>query len=158
MTSHNSLAKQGKRKRGFRRRGQSSFEHVMMIAIAMLVLIPVIYMFYSYSKSSTAEIRDASIMNVGRKIINNAESIYYLGEPSRTTLEDSFPDGISNITILGNSTLDVYELVFTLDMNNSLVLSSDVPINGTFDDASVSQGIKNILIESKGSYVNITIK
>jgi len=140
-----------------RRYGQVSMEHIMMVAIAMLTIIPVIYIFYSYSKSSTDDIRDARLMSTGRNILNNAESIYYLGLPSRVTLEETFPDGVKNMTIISDPILNIYELVFTIEQNNSLVLDSKVPINGSFDPVDFSQGIKNILIESEGSYVNISI-
>ncbi len=139
------------------RKGQVSLEHLIMVAIAMLTLLPVIYLFYNYSKESTSEVNFASVNNLGNKIINRAESVYYLGEPSKLTLEENMPLAVQNIAILQDSINNIYELVFTLDGNETAVFSSDVPISGDFTDTSVSQGTKTITIESLGSYVNITI-
>ncbi len=137
--------------------GQVSMEYIMMVAVALLTIVPVVYIFYSYSKSSTNDIMFNRVTSIGRNIVYQSESIYYLGEPSRVTLEETMPEGVETLDILTSSEDNIYELVFTLVNNNTIVISSKVPIDGNFDNSSYSAGIKNILIESKGSYVNISI-
>ena len=90
------------------------------------------------------------MQKISKKIVDAAESTYYLGEPSKTSLKTYFPNKIQNITI-GNR-----ELVFFIKTKNGLdeiVILSQVDINGTL---SVSSGIHHIDVESKGSYVLIS--
>jgi hypothetical protein len=43
---------------------------------------------------------------VGNKIVDNAETVYYMGPPARITLDESFPDRITNIVITGLNDID----------------------------------------------------
>ena len=136
---------------------QASMEHIMVIAIAFVIILPLVYLFYSYSQSSAENINIARINALGRTIVNSAESIYYLGEPSKITLRESIPEGISKMNITSNFVEGINELTFTLNGGTDVSFSSNVNINGTFSEEQYSPGIKEITIESKGYYVNISI-
>ncbi|HII71552.1 TPA: hypothetical protein HA265_02245 [Candidatus Woesearchaeota archaeon] len=106
--------------------------------------------FYTYADRTEDEIVSNQIQKIGYKVGDAAESMYYLGEPSRTKIRIYLPKNILNITV-GNN-----ELVFnvrTKDGLDQVVVYTPVPIQGTLDPHS---GYHNINIRSRGSYVEIT--
>ncbi len=148
-------------------KGQFAVEHLMVIGIGILLIIPVVNMLYSYSSHQTDELGMAQISNIGNQIIDSSETIYYLGQPSRITLEENFPDQINEIKILGNR-----ELVFYVgSKNSSYPFLSNVRIDGIFygdletycNDTSVqgacySPGIKKIMILAGDDNASIIFK
>ena len=70
---------------------QSALEYLMIIGLTFGIIIPTVYLFYSYSKESNIQIVDSQINSIGRNIINSAESIYYSGKNSKTILEFNMP-------------------------------------------------------------------
>jgi len=139
-------------------KSQSSVEYLMIIGIALFVFVPLAYVFYSYSQGTTEGIALSRITNIGNTIVNTAESVYYLGEPTRITIEESMPEGIKNLTIAYDPSDDVSELVFLLEDLSEMPFISGIWLNGTFDSRAFTPGLKSIAIASKGDYVQITIE
>lgn len=138
-------------------KAQASMEHVMIVGVALVTILPMVYLFYSYSQSSVEGINLARLNKFGRSLVNNAESVYYLGAPTRITIEESMPDGIRNMTIKSDDLLGIYELIFTLNDGSDIAYSSNVNISGSFNEDDFSVGLKNIIIESRGTYVLINV-
>ncbi|MEM4755665.1 MAG: hypothetical protein QW594_00875 [Candidatus Woesearchaeota archaeon] len=109
-------------------KAQFALEHLLVVGIGLLVLVPGIYFFYSNSLSQTNELQHAQLYHLGNTMKNEAESLYVLGPPSKSTLIVSFPEGIENISIN-----DQEELIFTLKNDlGQMVFLVDVPINGIY--------------------------
>ncbi len=132
---------------------QSAIEYLMIIAFTFAIIIPTIYLFFSYSRESTAQLSDFQINSIGRNIITTAESIYYSGEHSKTVLEFNMPENVYNMSILGNR-----ELVFGLETGNGrsdLVFFSAVNLTSNNCDSFAcylsplaSRGVNKLKIES----------
>ena len=129
----------------------------MITGIALFILIPIIFVFYSYSQGTTWGISTSRINNIGNSIVTSAESVYYLGEPSRITIRETMPRGIKNLTILYDPDEHNSELVFLLEDRSEMPFSSNVNITGKFNQSDFTEGMKEIEIESKGNYVLISI-
>ena len=129
----------------------------MIVAVALLTILPMVYLFYSYSQNSAEGINLARLNKFSRSLINNAESVYYLGEANRITIEESMPDYVKNMTIKSDETEHIYELIFILGDDSEVAFSSNVNITGNFNEADFSEGVKNIIMESMGNYVLINI-
>ena len=137
------------------RSGQSSMEYLLVVALTFVIIVPTTYLFYSYSKESSTELSDAKITQLGRSIIDAAESIYYSGEGSKTVLELNMPDNIESAIII-----DGRELVFNIKTGfgvSEIVFFSSVTITTTPSDCNGnicnlpelgSPGLKKIKIES----------
>lgn len=156
-------------------KAQSALEYLMIVAIVFMIIIPTVYLFYSYSKESTEQITYPQINEIGINIMNNAESVYYSGEHSKIVIDVSMPDRITDVYILYNR-----ELVFNISTElgtNEMVFFSNVDIISNPDSCTpsgcssccsicdkcdlsdiLSSGIKKIKIESvnQGKQVNIT--
>ncbi len=148
------------------RKAQASMEYLLVAGLIMLVILPSIYIFYSYSHRSNQEIAQSQVNRFGTQIIDAAEEIYYLGGPSKTTLDLTMPNGVRNMEIWCNQ-----ELIFFLADGSELGFKSKVNIttNITSDDASgrrcynftkedYSPGLKNVIVEANGDNVLIRVK
>jgi uncharacterized protein YvpB len=125
-------------------------EFLIVFGFATAMLLPLIIIFFIQSNETKDTLNSAQIANIGTKIIDKAESIYYLGEPSRTTLKVVFPEGIESITINNR------EITFNFrNYENTLQeisLTSLVNITGNLSHRS---GLHYIVIEAKGGSVSM---
>ncbi|MBU1767822.1 MAG: hypothetical protein KJ648_06960, partial [Candidatus Omnitrophica bacterium] len=82
------------------KKAQISTEYMFIIGLAMAILIPGSVIFYQYTQTSNEQSIAAQINQIGKTIINNAETIYVVGKNSWTTLQISFPETIVDAYIL----------------------------------------------------------
>ena len=139
------LSKQDKNKA----KAQSSLEYLLVIALTFIIIIPTAYLFYSYSKESTGQIKDSQITKIGTTIVDGAKFIFYSGDGSKTELELNVPDNVNSVSIF-----DERELVFNIrtDFGSSdIVFFSNVPIKKADDDRFkklAESGLKKVKIEA----------
>ncbi len=145
-------------------RAQASMEYLMVAGLVLLVILPSIYLFYRYSHSSEKEIAKSQIDNMGKKIIDAAEDVYYLGGQSKTTLDLTIPKGVKNMEIWCNQNLvflteDGSEISFSSRVN----ITSDEYLGGPkvcygFNQSSYSPGSKKVILSAKGDNVLIEVR
>ena len=112
-------------------------EYLLIVALTFVLVVPSSYLFYNYSRDSSQELVDAQITNIGRTIINSAESLFYSGQGSKTTLEVNVPDNVASSVII-----DGKELVFNVTTpfgTSEIVFFSS--INLTTDGANCNGNI-----------------
>lgn len=135
-------------------KAQSSLEYLLVVALTFAIIVPTTYLFYNYSKESSQEINDAQVTKLGRSIVDAAESIFYSGQGSKTTIELIIPDSIQSVVII-----DGREIVFNMTTSfgvSEIVFFSSVNLtaNGSCN-ANVcnvpglsSSGLKKVKIEA----------
>lgn len=153
------------------KKSQYATEYLLIVGIGLIILIPSIALFYNYSMGQSDEAIISRVNSIGRSIVSNAETVFYMGEPSRRTIEHEFPNKIYNISILSED--DYYELRFTVgDRRNIFPFPSNVPIDGPFyrnrtglmcnetavNGACYSSGKKNVVLEARDDSVRIIIR
>ncbi|MBI2547735.1 hypothetical protein HYW21_00120 [Candidatus Woesearchaeota archaeon] len=132
------------------RKAQVSMEYLTLMGFTLLLLIPIIYIFSLQSAESSEDVGVAQTSAIGDKIIEAADQVYYLGEPSKTTLKAYFPDAIENVTIVSNA------LVFTLETRagiSDMVKISRINLTGSLSPVS---GFHEIVIQATENGVTIT--
>jgi hypothetical protein len=132
-------------------RAQVSVEYMLVTAIIMMMVLPAAYLFYSYSQRSTEQISDSQLEKLGNEIINNAERVYYMGDPARITIQGRLPDKIQGIDASIDWDKGVNELVFVRQAGgkqSEYVYVSAVNINGSFFERDLSRGVKKIHLEA----------
>jgi hypothetical protein len=99
------------------KRGQASFEYLMVTAFLLMLMVPSIYLLYEHSTGAQTEISLMKVKDIGDKIQSGVESVYYLGEPAKTTLIVNFPEKIKDIRIARGGTIPnyIYELQFIME-------------------------------------------
>lgn len=133
-----------------KKKAQVAMEYMILVGFLMVITIPLILVYNTQYRGTSQQIISNQASQIGQKIVDAAESIYYLGQPSKTTLKIYMPEKIENISV-GN-----YEITFFILARGGLsevVKLSDVPINGTLPSTA---GMHYITIQSVGSYVNIS--
>ena len=143
-----------------KKRAQAAVEYLLVGAMVTLVIIPTMYIFYAYSQASNEEIRQSQLNKVGTDIVDVAEQVYYLGEPSKVTIDEAMPEGVIGIEVWDNK-----EVVFFLADGSEITFKSKVDITtskacigrcySNFTERFHSPGLKSIIIEAKEDHVFI---
>ncbi|MBR9692208.1 hypothetical protein GOV06_05485 [Candidatus Woesearchaeota archaeon] len=128
-------------------KAQVSMEYLIIVGFVAAITIPLIVIFNTHSAEMNENIISNQADHIASKIIDAAESVYYLGEYSKITFRINMPTKINAITIGDN---EVVFFVKKLNGVDEVVKYSPVPINGSI---SSSSGIYNIVVESKGDHV-----
>jgi len=131
-------------------RAQVAMEYLIIIGFVAIITLPLVIIFQTHSRETTNEISSTQIYQISKKIADGAETVYYLGEPSRITLKTYFPENINSISIGSN------EIVFFMKQGekvDEIVTYTPINVSG---NVSVHQGVHYINVESKGGYVWIS--
>ena len=131
-------------------KSQVSVEYLLIMGFAALMILPLFLIYYSYSSDSSESVATSQALQIARKVVDNSESVYYLGKPSQTTLKLNFPDGIQS-TNLSN-----YEVVFKIKIRQGvaeIVQVSNVNISGSLP---ITPGIHIVTVTAQDNYVQIS--
>ena len=139
-------------------KAQSAMETIILATVLLLMTVPAAFLIISVAKSSQHEIRQGQISKIGNDIISTSEKVYYQGTPSKITLEEAFPEGITNISTSSHGSFNELLFIMELDSKHSEIsFPSKVKLEGNFG-SGFSRGIKKVIIEAADGYVRISIK
>ncbi len=110
------------------RKAQVAVETLMVLGIIMLLLLPATYLFFNFINTSSQQILNAQLNQVGKTIIGNAEMLYYYGRGASILVEFHVPHQVISIKIEENTELETpyYSLVFFLNTDREKVFVSPV--------------------------------
>ena len=132
------------------KKSQVSVEYMMIIGFVAIITIPLIIIYHTFTQDSSDEINLVQIQQIAKKIVDAAESVYYLGEPSQTTLRVNIPNNIIR------ANLSNYELVFTMKTKAGkadIVQSSAVNLTGSLP---TNKSTYKITVKAKSDYVEVS--
>ncbi|MFH2020350.1 MAG: hypothetical protein ABIJ34_02985 [archaeon] len=131
------------------KRGQISVEFITVFGFIFLMTIPMVLIFFNQLGSVRDSLAQNQLRNLAIKLADKAESIYYLGEPSKTMIKAYFPEHIKFINISRNEIL--FGIVDSNGIINEIYSVSQVDVTG---DLSTDSGLHYIIIEaSQGTAV-----
>ena len=131
----------------FSKKGQISIEYMSIVGIVTFLVIALFALSQYYVGEVKTTVNSNQADQIAKLIVENAEIVYYHGEPSKVTLNVQMPKGIEEIDIYEN------EISFTLtrgDRTIDIFYPSSVPMQGNI---STTQGARSITIEASGGYV-----
>lgn len=131
-------------------KAQVGVEYLMVFGFALIITLPVIYYFFIYSEGPATEANTQQALLVARRVVDNAEVVYSLGEGTRTTLRAYVPNTVISSMVTNN------EVVFRVAGSagtSDVVYPCSVNINGTLPN---STGVYYIHFEAFEDYVNIS--
>lgn len=137
------------------RKGQISVEHLFMVVLALLIIVPGTSLFYTYSKNSNHEMISNQITRIGDEIIKNAEIVYFLGDDSRMQLTLNFPRAMRGIALYGGELTINYT---SYSGHNEAVFFPSVPITGVNSNDITTYfhtGTVHLILENQDSVVKI---
>ena len=134
------------------KKSQVSQEYLIIVGFVAVLTIPLLLVYYTYSTETSDRIRAEQIGHVAKKIADAADSVYYLGEPSQTTIKVYIPERIAEASVNGR------EIVFKVRIGTSvsdIVQISSANMTGTLP---ASQGLYYIKIKAREDDVEISYK
>jgi uncharacterized protein (UPF0333 family) len=132
-------------------KAQISVEYALIMGFVVVISIPLVMIYYDYTALSNDEIIAGQVNRIAQKIVDTAETVYYLGEPSQTTLKVYIPHGIAAASIEQEK-----EVVFKLRGKtgiSDIVHISSVNITGTLP---TTQGIHRITLKAQQNKVLVS--
>ena len=133
-------------------KSQVSVEYMILIGFVAVIIIPLIIVYQSFIQESGDEINSVQLQQIVIKIVDAAESVYYLGEPSQTTLRVQIPDQVKLANLSGK------EVAFKLRTKYGEIdisQSSSVNITGSLP---TKKSIYLITVKAKSNYVEVSYK
>ena len=140
------------------KKAQPALEYLMIIALVLGIIVPTTYLLFRTTSESNVQILYSQISQIGNKIIDTAETVFFSGEGAKIVLEVNMPKGVSNVKILAKREL-VFNIVSELGTTEAVFFSkatipiiSDDPVadcvnNGNCDLSDLAgEGLKRINI------------
>ncbi|MCX6742304.1 MAG: hypothetical protein NTX24_03995 [Candidatus Pacearchaeota archaeon] len=148
--------------KNLRKKAQVSIEYTLVIGLIIVALTIVVAVALSYSTSAKHQIIMNQIDKVGKKIVETTDTVYYLGPPSKATIDLTMPSNIQSILInraaksitfkFTGSTGDAYSIYY-FKANINGVDALDQPLD---KDTFKSAGLKHLIITA-GENSNVTL-
>ena len=136
-----------------KKEAQISVEYLVIIGFVTVITIPLIIIYYTFTQESNDEITSSQISQISKKIVDAAESVYYIGEPSQTSLRINMPDNVLSANLSSGK-----ELVFKVRSgtgNADIVQTTSVNISGSLP---TKKGTYVVTIKAMPNYVNASYK
>ncbi|MEM4397133.1 MAG: hypothetical protein QW757_00745 [Candidatus Woesearchaeota archaeon] len=136
-----------------KKKSQISMEFLVIFGFVFLMIIPLILIYYDQLFYIKDEISENQIRNIMIKIADKSESIYFLGEPSQTTINVYFPENIEYINFTKNA------LIFNYRTSKNLLHSIYYPLSiNITGNVSTKPGIKKIVIKNENNSIILNEK
>ncbi|MFC1730253.1 DUF1554 domain-containing protein [candidate division KSB1 bacterium] len=137
------------KKRG---KAQASMEYMLIVGLVFAILVPTVYVFYSYSIEVSDDVIQAKLEKIVNDVINNADKVYYLGEPSKATIKFDMPDKVFEVSI----TPDQKEISFKYgdpEQYKEVFGISKVKLKSYLVDEDITPGIKEVHLLARKDHV-----
>ena len=91
-----------------KKKSQVAVEHLIIVGLIIIILIPTAYFLFTYQGSSSDAIKASKIEGAANQIIKAANNLYNYGTESKTTIEVTIPEGVQSISFLENEVVFNY--------------------------------------------------
>ncbi len=135
----------------FSLRAQMSMEYLVVIGFSMLLIAPMIVVFYQQSGELQEEISATQLQNVADELLFASEQVYFLGSPSQELLTLAFPPQIRSLDCTNNTIEVSYVLSDTII---HYYARSDIALNLNCS-VSLTQGAHYIKVQALPNAVRI---
>lgn len=132
------------------KRGQVAIEYITILGFVLVTTMVMTFLFTQHTGSLNDSVIEHQVERIGEKIVDTAEAMYFIGEPSRTNIKLYFPQGILNASANGQ---EIVFIVQTSRGRDEIVKFSQVNITGTIP---TSAGIHYLQIEAQGAVVAVS--
>ena len=84
------------------KKGQVSFEYFIILGIVLIVITPLSLVAYNYFDSYRYQIEVKQADQTAKILVSEAESVFFLGPDSLSTIEIYIPDNVHSIGVEDN--------------------------------------------------------
>lgn len=132
------------------KKAQISIEYLSILGFVIIIIIFLGILSQVYSRQIEDQIIINQVDKLAKEIVDSAESVYYFGEPTKTTIKAYIPNKVEQIDITSEG---ISFKVRRQDGITDIAYASPVNISGTLSNAP---GIRYIQIEAREGYVWIS--
>ena len=131
-------------------KAQVGIEYMMVVGFVTLAIVSVLTLAYFYSDQIKDRIRLNEVESFATQVLNSAESVFFAGEPSKTTVKLYLPEGVNEIAISPEGIL--IKTKTRSGGENVRFYESKVPLVGSI---SSTEGIKRVAVIAEEDKVSI---
>jgi hypothetical protein len=132
------------------RTAQISMEYLIIIGFVMFILIPLLLFYADFSKETHDQVLLNEVSQVARKIADEAETVYFVGDPAKTKMRIYLPEDLVNATLTNQ---EIVLILHVYGGDNEVVIPTKVMMNGSLP---TTKGNHDLYIKAKGNWVEIT--
>ena len=137
-----------------KKKGQVGIEYMIIVGFVSFAVIAILLLAFFYSGQIKDSIKLNQAENFAEQLIGSAESVFFAGEPSKTTIRLYLPENVEIIAI----TDDYVTITMTLSTGQNIrSYDTRVPLQGTI---TPTEGIKKLILTAVSTpiedYVEIT--
>ena len=111
-----------------KKEGQVGIEYMIIVGFITFAVISILAFALFFSDDIKDRLKLNQVESFAINLINSAESVFFAGEPSKTTVKLYLPEGVEEIIITSDA------LIITTRISggiNKRAFDSKVPLNGT---------------------------
>lgn len=133
--------------KGFSVKAQVAMEYLVIIGFVAIITMPLVLLFQEHSQSTNDGISTSEVKQIAKRIADAAETVYYLGKPSKTVLKTHFPANVNSVNISNN---EIVFNIYTSKGDQEVVTYTFLNVSG---NVSTFQGIHYLTVENKGGFI-----
>lgn len=80
-------------------RGQISFEYLVIVGLAIIIIVPTLLFFLGFSQGNEDTAVHGTVNAIGLSMVDVASEVYALGRNSWNTLDVNFPEAVTGVYI-----------------------------------------------------------
>ncbi len=132
---------------------------MLVVGVATFIALSIIAVSSHYSSEVRGTINTNQIDQISKEIVDTAESIYYYGAPTKTTIKIYMPGGVNSVNLNSLDPADptdvAYEISFKVQTRmgeSDIFYLSPIPLKGSI---KTSEGYQYVSVEANEGYVFI---
>ena len=131
-------------------RAQASSEYIIIVGFVVGITIPLMLVYFTFANNVNNQIISAQLEQIAQSIIDSADTVYFLGEPSQTTLKVYLPTGIKSVQIINKA---INYKIMTSNGINDIVYVSSADLTGLLP---ISAGVHFITVKAEAGGVKFS--
>lgn len=145
-------------------RAQVSFEYLVIVGLAIMIIVPSLLFFLTFSGGNEVSATHNRVNEIGLDMVRTAANTYALGKHSWLTLDVNLPEGVEGVYLTDSDELVIryhtnYGLSEALFFPNvALTNSSGVITAGEYNSIVADRpGIVSFKFTSLGDRINVSV-
>lgn len=137
------------------RKAQVATEYIAIVGFVTFAVLLLTTAAYFYQRQVANQVVINQVDRLARELVDAAESVYFLGAPSKTTIKVEIPKNIEGISIEKNTVLFI---VNTPQGQTSISYRSSVPLRISGEGIAEFEGLHSITLETICSSIDCNSK
>jgi len=135
-----------------KKRGQAGTEYLIVVGFVTFAIMVIVAIALTVSNNTKDRLKVNQLESYMDQLINSAESVYFSGEPSKSTISLYLPEGINEIRIFPEYVVVKMQLS---SGENIRVFDSRVPLSSS-GSVLVGEGTKKVILQARATDVLIS--